>query len=196
MKNNCVWLGLAAMIYSFDKEESHKMVQAFDNEDNYKYFNWMYIMRLSNAAKRQKTDDSVPNILVERLKERKIWYYVKKIPASTFQPRSDGYKSYILDEDNTGRFIVGLEGNGGSLSHCVSIDCRAKKIYDSMEKYILPLNEKNLDHCVGTDQVGVHRISHCYEILKKDVKDPSKKKKKNRSETKRNLKRKAEDIEK
>ena len=54
LKNNCVWLGLATMLYSFDKEESHKMIHTFDNDDHHKDFNWMYIMRLSNAAKKEK----------------------------------------------------------------------------------------------------------------------------------------------
>ena len=165
LRSSCVWLGVAAMINSFDEEEANKMIACIDHEENYKKYRWMYLMNIPNQLKRNNADRNDSNILSVRLQESKIFFSLKKITGKTFQKKSDGFKQFILDHETRGRFVVGLESKGGKISHCIAVDCNSKTIYDCMEKYILVLNSKNLNRCVGLDQIGVQSVSHCYEIV-------------------------------
>ena len=99
-----------------------------------------------------------------------IYYTLKKISTKVFQQKSDGYKQFILEVNNNGRYVVALDATGHGAGHCISVDCENKKIFDCMESYVLPLTESNLDRCVGKDHTCVKSIPLCYEVIEQQKK--------------------------
>ena len=100
------------------------------------------------------------------MKCNKIWWRLSRI--SDFQMVNDGYMRYIFNRKRKGLYVVILGVERGFASHCVAIDCNNKRlIYDCMENYVLSLNRKNLEYCVGSYHAGVISISHCFKITMK-----------------------------
>ena len=59
----------------------------------------------------------------------------------------------LLVSKGTGLYLV------VSSTHCVGVDCQRRYIFDSGEKFTLPLTIENLQHC------GIHNIDEVREIL-------------------------------
>ena len=159
------------------------MIVLLDNLNTISQYDWMTLAKPIRGSHSNNAKDGQSiqgNILNERLKAN-IPYTLAKIKG--FQYQSCGYLDYILDKNTKGKYIVGLKTKCGVNTHCVSIDCDNRLIYDCMENHVLVLHRKTLDHCVGDDQLGVGSISHCLKIIQRPQKSKD-----------NNMKRKASEI--
>ena len=159
-ENQCAWLCIAALIDDIDPDAAHRMIMLMDDPTRIMEFDWMYLV----SSKKEKFSDDLKatNIVNEKLKNG-IGYTLASIKGHKLC--QDGYKKFIVDENTKGQYVVGLKSRTNIRTHCVAIDCDKKLIYDCMENHIIHLNQGNLDHCVGDDQMGVEYIPHCYKII-------------------------------
>ena len=158
--NNCAWLCIAALIDTFDGNAATRMIDRLTKcPQNY---DWMFLTKVTNLMKKTRVKYNECNIVSERLKDG-IGYMLNKVHGHQFKP--DGYMSYILDDSTAGRYVCALQTECSQVTHCVAVDCDNGLIFDCMEKHVLALNKKNLDHCVGADQMSVKSIPLCYRII-------------------------------
>ena len=80
---------------------------------------------------------------------------------------------YIFARNYEGCYVVTLGSEIGFSTHCVAIDCDRRLIYDCMENYVLLLNRKNLDYCLGSYSNGVKCIPQCFYIQEQHRKKSS-----------------------
>lgn len=177
-ENNCPLLSLASMMNLFDRDAAMKMVDQIDDPIYCKEFEWMYFLKV---PPRMKTDDSSQrNIVNKRLKDS-IGYTLTRVGKAEITSERFN-KKFLLSKKKQHHFVIGLESDGGFISHAIAIDCIQRLIYDCMEIHVLKFTNKTLNHCVGQDQVRVERIPHCYKLVplpgKKTYKDRKKKKRK------------------
>ena len=153
------------------------MIEQIDDPNLCKNYEWMYFLKI--PPKMKNNNSTYKNIVNERLKDGGIGYTLKRVGEANID--SEGFKNHLLSRKTKGRFVIGLESDGGFVSHAIAIDTtRDRLIFDCMEKYIWKFTNKTLDHCVGQDQVTVQKIPRCYELISLPPKQPNEQKKKNR----------------
>ena len=181
-QNNCAWLSLAAMIDYVDEKAAERMIS--NMKSNITDYNWMYINKIPPSERAQNPGKEYSNIVAERLKDG-IGFAIQKVS----DVKANEFLDYIL-QDAQGLYLLGLESQQDQISHCICVDTDNKQIFDSMEDYVIRLNENNLNMCVGVDQLGVKNIAYCFKVIAEmRKKNPSK----TNSESKDKRKRQAVD---
>ena len=118
-------------------------------------YDWLALMRVPKD--RVQINEHTLQSLLQN--DKNIYFTLKKVPQKM------PYLDLMLDESTTGKYICQLCTNAGSETHVIGIDCDQKKVFDCMEKVVLRLRKRNIDHCCGPNENGIKKITKCYQIV-------------------------------
>ena len=152
-ESNCAWLSAAMLIYEVDKKTARYMTDLLKKDPN--KYDWLALMRVPKD--RVQINEHTLQSLLQ--KDKNIYFTLKKVPQKM------PYLDLMLDESTTGKYICQLCTNAGSETHVIGIDCDQKKVFDCMEKVVLRLRKRNIDHCCGPNENGIKKITKCYQIV-------------------------------
>ena len=123
----------------------------------------MYLLSKSKQVKSMEIEEGdSQNIVNEKMNAKGIQWALAKVKGH--HQTSSGHKMYIFGRKFTGCYVVILGGEIGFATHFVAIDCDRCLLYNCMEIYVLLLNRKNLNHCLGLYSNRIKCIPQCIWI--------------------------------